>query len=170
LSLDPRRSSVDWNFLAWAHAQLVVDLHRVERHRPQATLKEGSARPHHDGSSKGELQPVRRLPVDVSVETEEVASHLQNDHWNRKSKANPKPSRHIGELGVAARAFARHQRFQSHAAEGAGSRSNLADFGMHGARVNRASGIASSRCGDFLAERYRFGSARNLSLHPAEQK
>jgi len=63
--------------------------------------------------------------------------HTKKKNWDTRHRANPKTAGHIREFRVFLVLRRDHLRFQRHAAYRAGTRSRLADLGMHRAGVDR---------------------------------
>ena len=113
-----------------------VEIARLQR--LPAAHKEGPARPQHHGRGEHHLDPVRQRRVDPAVTADQMPPHLEHHRRNREHEADPEASRHVGEFGIGRRVQAGHLGLERHAADRATSRTDLADFRMHRAGVDRA--------------------------------
>ncbi len=77
-----------------------------------------------------------------------MPAHFENDNRNGQGKPDPEAPGHVSEFRIGAALGGHHQGLKRHAADRAGSRALLADFGMHrtgidGARRHRFGGLGT---------------------------
>ena len=76
--------------------------------------------------------------IAAKVEARKVRAHFQHHRGHGQRGADPEAASHVDQLGARAGFFTGTERLQRHAADRAGAGTDLADFGMHGAGVDRA--------------------------------
>src|SRR5580704_13015122 len=73
-----------------------------------------------------------------------MAAHFQEKYGKRQCEPDPETPRHIGQFRIRADLGSDDQRLERHAADLAGSRADLAYFGMH-----RTGEDGAFRCGRY---------------------
>ncbi|GJE02849.1 hypothetical protein GMJLKIPL_4798 [Methylobacterium isbiliense] len=109
-------------------------------HRRPAAFEERPAGPQHHRRGQHQLQPVAVLLAEAINQASQVTAHFQREHRQRQHQADPEPPGHVDQLGARAGVGADQQRLQCHAADRAGSGTDLANFGVHRAGIDRALG------------------------------
>src|SRR5216683_806077 len=78
------------------------------------------------------------LVLTVPVFALEMSGHVESEDRHRQYKADPEPPRHVEELRTGPLVRARQHGLERHAAFGAVAGTDLPDFGVHRAGVDRA--------------------------------
>ena len=99
--------------------------------------EERPAGPPHHGRSEHELNPIRHHGPD-EVQAQKMLAHIEQHDRNGERRRDPKPARHVGQLGIGRAVGGHHVRLERHAADRTASRSDLADLRMHRTGVDRA--------------------------------
>ena len=129
-----------------AHGDQREHIEMARAQRSDAAHEERPAAPQHHRRRQDELHEFRRAVR--QRRKSEMPAHLQHQQRQRQRRRNPKAPCHVGEFAavIGAAGFG----LERHAANGAGARSQLADFRMHRAGIDRTLGHRRVRRGGLL--------------------
>src|SRR3546814_5999630 len=110
--------------------------------RLPCALEERPAAPHNHWCGERKLRPLRPCRFDQPVETDpgHHVAHRVDEQRQGEERADPEAAGNVDEFGIGSILKAHRLGLECHSADGAASRSYLADLGMHGTGVDRPFG------------------------------
>ena len=129
------------------------DAQRNQREHVEAALpdgfdaahKERPAAPEDDRCRQREFNPGGPSRVRDRSECGYVMPHRENEYGERQRQSDPEPPAHVEEFRIRTGIHRRLHRFQGHATNRAGARSDLSNLRVHGAGVNETRGRGTRR-------------------------
>src|SRR3546814_6999593 len=105
-------------------------------------LEERPAAPQNHWCGERQLRPLRPCRFDQPVETDpgHHVAHRVDEQRQGEERADPEAAGNVDKFGIGSILKAHRLGLECHSADGAASRSYLADLGMHGTGVDRPFG------------------------------